>query len=249
MDYYEQQIEKLKKENLELKSENRLKSEFITNISHELKTPLNSVIGFSSILSKNKKNNLDDKQLKYVNTINSNGVKLLKILEYVINLNKIELAKSELHIKTFDLNYIIKEVIELLSTQVDEKAMQLNYSCLCENLNCSSDISKLQFILIHLITNAIKHSKMSVGIIDIALECDDEYFKISIKDNANGISEDIKDIFNNYDKKSNEKQYESLGLGLSVAKNTIQLLQGYIELKSKIDFGSTFIINLPIKGR
>jgi len=234
---YIEKINKLEKLNQELLSENKIKSEFIVNISHEIKTPLNSIIGFSSILKRNKNDNLEDKQLKYLNSINSNGIKLLTILENIIELNKIELQKEELHIKNINLDELMKDILALLQTQIDEKAMKLDYINKSINPIHSTDSDKVKLIIIHIISNAIKFSPMSTGEIDIILDENDDFFEISISNNGEEIDNSIKEIFNTKGK------FENLGLGLSIIKNTINILNGYINIISK-NTNTTFIINL-----
>jgi len=212
-------IEELEKKNLELQSQNQLQSEFIANISHELKTPLNSMIGFSSVLSKNKQNNLEEKQLKYISLINSNSKKLLKILENVIELNKINLSKETLHPKDINLEELIKETISNMQNQIDEKAMNVNFENNCSNTNYTIDTDKLNLVILHIISNAIKFSDMSTGIINISINEDNDNFILTISNNGSKIDDEIVNIFNDKEK------YKELGVGLSVVKNTLNTIQ------------------------
>ena len=231
-------IEKLEKENLILISENKLKSEFIANISHEIKTPLNSMIGFSSVLAKNKQNNLDNKQLKYLNVINSNSIKLLNILENVIDLNKIDLASNTLNPISIDLDVIIKKLIILIQSQINEKAMKIDYINNCKNTNHTIDVDKFNLILLHIISNAIKYSKISTGIITITINETDNNYEIIISDNGCGIDKDIETIFNS------KYEYKGLGTGLSIIKYTISFLNGNIIANKNNPEGTNFTIML-----
>jgi signal transduction histidine kinase len=237
MEKYIKRIEELEKQNAFLLSENSLKSEFIANVSHEIKTPLNSIIGFSSILGKNKNNNLEEKQLKYLNSINTNGLKLLNILENIIILNKIELNKEKLNISTKNLDEFIQDIIKLLKVQVDEKAMKINFLNSSNISTYSTDYDKLSLIIIHIISNAIKFSTISTGIIDLSLHENENNIIINIKNNGTIIEDEIKDLFND------KNNYKNLGLGLSVIKYTIKALNGSIQIETN-DNGTSFIILL-----
>jgi len=237
MEKYIKRIEELEKQNAFLISENNLKSEFIANVSHEIKTPLNSIIGFSSILGKNKNNNLEEKQLKYLNSINTNGLKLLNILENIIILNKIELNKEQLNLSTKNIHEFIQDIIKLLKIQVDEKAMKINFINRSNISTYTTDYDKLSLIIIHIISNAIKFSQISIGVIDIYLDEDDNNIIIDIKNNGTIIEDEIKELFNNKD------NYKDLGLGLSVIKYTIKALNGSIQISTR-DNNTNFIICL-----
>jgi signal transduction histidine kinase len=126
-----------------------------------------------------------------------------------------------------------------MQNQLNEKAMKLNYTNTCKNTMHSTDIDKFNLILIHIISNAIKYSKISIGTININLYEDLNYYKIDIIDNGCGVDEDIITLFNDASK------YKGLGVGLSVIKNAIKLLNGNITIKNNDNKeGTTFIISL-----
>ncbi len=227
-------IRSLKTSNLELLGINKLKSEFIANISHELKTPLNSIIGFSSLLSKNKTDNLDIKQLKYINSINSNGLKLLDIITQTVELSKIESGKMDLNINPVSLADITNTIIRILQIQANEKAIKLEFVNDTNDINliCNTDEVKIKQVLLSLITNSIKSLPRSSGIINVKIDHNNKYFILTIKDNRQYIKKDNKYI----------------NLDLKISRSIIKHLDGYVDLKSSKNKGNIFTIYLPKKA-
>ncbi len=243
---------RLKDSHLELIQANRLKSEFMANVSHELRTPLNSIIGFSSLLMKNKQENLKPKQLKYLNSINTNGINLLDMLSEVIELSKIEVGKIKLNIAPVNIIAILNEMVKLFKTQANEKAIKLDFINYIDKeiLVYSTDDQRIKQILVHLVNNALKFTKQSVGVVNISLDEDDEYYIIRVEDNGIGIDEkDFNTIFKSFNQiqTGDDKEYMGLGIGLAVSKSIIEHLDGSIKLESKKGEGSTFSIYLPKK--
>ncbi len=242
----------LKQAELELIQANRMKSEFMANVSHELRTPLNSIIGFSSLLAKNKKENLDAKQLKYLDSINNNGVKLLQMLSEVIELSKIEVGKLDFIIAPTNLFAVVSSTVQLLQTHAGEKAIELKFvNKINKNIIVyNTDEQKLKQVIVHLISNALKFTPQSSGVINIQLNQNDKYFIIIVKDNGIGIDqENFKKIFKSFAQVQvgDDKEYMGLGLGLTISKTIIETLDGYIDLQSIKDEGSVFSIYLPKK--
>jgi signal transduction histidine kinase len=244
------QTKMLRNSRLELIQSNRLKSEFMANVSHELRTPLNSIIGFSSLLEKNKNKNLDTKQLKYLQLINSNGLNLLKMLSEVIELSKIEAGKVELNIIPVNLILIVNDIAQLMQTQANEKSIELRFTNKINKdiLVYNTDEQKLKQVFVHIVNNALKFAPASNGTVDIILEENNKYFIIIIKDNGIGIElKNFKKIFKSFNQVEygDDKKYMGLGLGLTISKNIIEYLGGYIDLESEKDQWSIFSIYLP----
>ncbi len=245
-----QATKRLQDSRLELIQANRLKSEFMANISHELRTPLNSIIGFSSLLSKNKTKNLDEKQLKYLRSINTNGLHLLEMLSEVIELSKIEVGQIELNIHSVNLIALINEIVSLFQIQANERSIKLDFiNNIQKNiLVYNTDEQKIKQVLVHLINNALKFTTRSSGIINIKLEEDNKYFIIIVKDNGIGIDKkDFQEIFKSFNQlqMGDDKEYLGLGLGLTISKSIIEYLGGYMDLESKKNEGSIFSLYLP----
>lgn len=241
----------LEQANLELKRADKLKSEFLANMSHELRTPLNSIIGFSSILQKNKKENLDDKQLVQLEKINTNGNHLLSLINDILDLSKIEAGKIEVDLRDIDILSLVDTTVGMLQGQAHNKSIKLQSinETGFEKLKISTDDNKLRQVVVNLIGNAIKFVEAGSGSVEVITKLNHNFVEINIKDNGIGIPEDKLDIifeaFRQADG-STTRKYGGTGLGLTISKNIIELLGGKIGVVSKVGDGSTFTIYLPL---
>ncbi len=237
--------------NMELERSNRLKSEFLANMSHELRTPLNSIIGFSNILQKNKPKNLLDKQIDQLEKINRNGMHLLELINNILDLSKIESGKMDADLRDIDIVDTIKSTIELLAFQANIHTKELIFTNSLGKTFYSykTDEQKLKQVLINLVGNAIKFVEEDKGKVEVNLYEDNGILKISVKDNGIGIHKDkfesIFDAFTQSDG-STTRKFGGTGLGLTISKNMLEILGGYIDIDSKLGVGSTFTICLPI---
>ena len=226
-------IKLLQESNHELVELNKLKSESIANIGHELKTPLNSIIGFSSLMSKNKSSNLDEKQLKYINSINKNGLKLLDIISQTIELNKIEAGQMELKLEEIDIFKTISNLVILMQVQADEKAIVLNLKNKLQNQMAISvtDAQRVKQIIMQLISYSLKYIDRSSGIIKIILSQNSKYNIICVQDNTN----------------INKDNINELSIGMKIIKNIVKKLDGKIKSTFEESKGNDFAIYLPRK--
>jgi len=250
--YIQEQAIVLEKANIELQKSDKMKSEFLANMSHELRTPLNSIIGFSNILKKNKKENLDSKQIDQLSKINNNGNHLLGLINNILDLSKIESGRVELDPKDFELIQFLTDIIEMLHAQAHEKKIALVFINKTQNqkIDLFTDDIKLRQVCINLIGNALKFVEKDSGKVEVILSKDDKHINICIKDNGIGIPEDKIDLifepFRQADG-STTRKFGGTGLGLAISKNMINILDGDIEVNSKINVGSSFCIKLPLK--
>jgi len=242
----------LQNANMELEESNRLKSEFLANMSHELRTPLNSIIGFSNILQKNKKENLLEKQLSQLEKINRNGMNLLDLINNILDLSKIESGKMELDIRKVDLVSTISTTLDLIMPQASNGKKKLVFNNkLSKNIYYyETDEQKFKQIVINLVSNAIKFVENTTGEIKVTLIENDGMIKVLVTDNGIGIAEDKIDyIFGAFQQSdgSTTRKYGGTGLGLAISKSMAEMLGGYIDVESQLNFGSTFALCLPKK--
>ena len=241
----------LKNINMQLEESNRLKSEFLANVSHELRTPLNSIIGFSNILQKNKKGNLEPKQTDQLEKINRNGINLLDLINNILDLSKIESGKMELELREIDIISTIYNTLELLMPQATNNAKKISFT---NSLGSSiykykTDEQKIKQVIVNVVSNGLKFIKQGSGEINVSVFEDDGILKIAVKDNGVGIPEDKFDkIFEAFRQSdgSTTREFGGTGLGLTISKNILELLGGYIDIISTVGVGSTFTICLPI---
>jgi PAS domain S-box-containing protein len=230
---------------------NRIKSEFLTNMSHELKTPLNSIIGFSDLLNEGIPGPLNEKQKRYAQFIFSNGNNLLNIINDILELSKAEADEGELTIKEFSVDESINKSILAVLPQLRKKNIKLNYSSENNPLWISADENKFRQIMENLLGNAVKFTPAD-GSIDISSKQEGDLVTIKVKDTGIGIPEDsIDKIFKPFIQleSSLNRNFEGTGLGLTLAKRYVEMHGGNISVESKIGKGSCFRVELPVNRR
>ena len=231
-------------------SANRAKSEFLSNMSHEIRTPLNAVIGFSELLSSMVNN---DKERSYLSAINTAGNSLLLLINDILDLSKVEAGKIELQFSPTSIRKIIEDIKGMFSISLNKKNLQFL-------LNIQNDFpttiiideSRLRQIMLNLIGNATKftergHIKVSVNAIRNDVKKESIDMEIHIEDTGIGIDEkNLESIFESFNqqKGQSQKQFGGTGLGLTICKKLVELMNGHISAKSTKGEGSTFSIVL-----
>ncbi len=247
-----QQLEETKKEIEkkadELTKSGKYKSEFLANMSHELRTPLNSIILLSSLLQKNSKKTLNEDDIKKAKTIFDSGNELLRLINDILDLSKVEAGKMEVIVDDFSSNELEQYLYDNFEYTAKDK--ELDFIVEDEyNGYIKNDKDKILQILKNLISNAFKFTKQ--GSITVKVENSKEFedgFKISVIDTGIGIAKQKQsDIFKAFTQAdgSTSREYGGTGLGLSITKELSKLLGGALTLKSKENEGSSFTIELP----
>jgi len=224
------------------------RTEFIATVSHELRTPLNSIIGFSGVLQKNLQQRLSNRDLEYLGKINRNGKHLLGLINNILELAKTETGKLHPVIRPLDPVRLVSEVVEMLQPQASAKQLYLELDIDQPPGEISSDADKFEQILVNLIGNAIKFTHQ--GGVTIYLDTTaDHHLQIDIEDTGIGIAEEqlhfIFEPFRQADSGIN-RRYEGTGLGLTIARNLVTLLNGTITVDSHPGVGSRFRMRLPL---
>lgn len=238
-------IQTVKKQNEKIKADEKLQNQFLANISHDLRTPLNSIIGFSDALSNNCFGKLNNKQSEYVNDIKIAGLKLLEMINEVLDITKIESHTVKLNLSDTDISVLIDEICNTLNPLFEKKELNIIKKT-NTNITIKADYIKLQQILINIIGNAIKYSPPK-GTITIKTNQNKQNLIISIKDEGLGIGKKYhKKIFKKFFQiPENMSSEPSTGLGLTIANEFIKLHNGKIEIKSQTGKGAEFIITIP----
>ena len=246
------EIEKAKKEidkrADELESSNQYKSEFLANMSHELRTPLNSVILLSSLLSKNNKENLNEADIQKAKVINESGNELLRLINDILDLSKIESGKMELIVDKIDTNELIKSYNEIFSHTAKDKGLEFK---VIDNIKGTfyNDKDRLGQVIRNLISNAFKFTKDGSITLEISNTSNEKLpIKVSVIDTGMGIPKEKQElIFKAFTQAdgSTSREYGGTGLGLSISTELSHLMKGEIELNSEVGEGATFSILLP----
>lgn len=239
----------------------RYKSEFLANVSHELRTPLNSLLLLAQLLADNKENNLLPKQLEYMRTIYGSGVDLLRLINDLLDLSKIEAGKAEVVPGSVSVGELAATAERRFRMLVAEKGLELRVDLPPGGTDAviRTDIQKLQQIISNLLSNAIKFTER--GGVTISFQLASEGHKdnagrwkereiavVSVTDTGIGIPPDKQDMifeaFRQADGTTSRK-YGGTGLGLSICRELAALLGGTIGLASEENKGSTFTLRLP----
>lgn len=241
----------LVKASLAAQDANMAKSKFLASISHDLRTPLSSVIGFSLLLAKNKSGNFNEKEMSYLHRIIANSKYLLHLIDNILSLTKFEFRETQANFSSIDLKNCINEVIQQIEGRFFGKKIDFKL-IIPENLSpLISDEEKLQRIINNLLDNAIKFSKDTVIIEVIENPKTHRAISLNITDKGIGIApENISKIFSPFFQvdSSFNKEYSGTGLGLSIVKNLCNLLDYKIEVKSSLNKGTTVSVQFSDKA-
>ena len=235
--------------NKALEDADRIKSEFLANVSYELRPPLTSIIGYSEMLSRKYAGELNDQQHEYVNNVVSSAQKLTNLVDDVMNLTVIEAGKVELELSEFDVIEAINSMIGLVSSQ-----LQLN------NIDCKliydeakqhkmmADKTRFKQIILKLLNNSMEYSDPNSEI-RIVIVGEEEFYSITVIDRGKGIPLSEQDyIFNKFYQGGSIKTSgrSGTGLGLSLVKKFVELHNGAIEFSSVENQGSSFTCKFPV---
>ena len=252
------------------KRADQLKTAFLENLSHEIRTPLNAIVGFSSLLESIGDISEDDK--KFVSHINSGGESLLKIVDSIMHVSKIQIGDYKISFTEFNINRLMQQLYEEFNVsdeylKKNKLELIVNLEACSENKTIYSDENVIRTILFNLIENAIKytetgkvefgyrlpgvktHSPASQREENTTLSIPNKSIQFYVNDTGIGISEeDIKYIFEKFRKiaPGKTKLYRGLGLGLTIAKSMVEQLNGKIWIESEIDKGSVFYFSFPL---
>ncbi len=232
---------------LKAEENDRLKSAFLANISHEIRTPINGILGFAELL---KLPDLTDEQmLHYVHIIETCSARMLNIVNDILDISKIESGIMKVSLSDINVTEILDYLFELFKYESDKKGIKLIKvePILGNPMRISTDKEKLIAILTNLLKNAIKFSHL--GTINYGYSIQKQNLEFFVKDTGIGISkEKISTIFERFIRGDHEMsaKYEGAGLGLSIAKAYVDMLGGKIWVKSEKDIGSEFYFTLPL---
>ena len=220
---------------------NKLKSQFLASMSHELRTPLNAIGGFSELLSDQVAGPLNDKQLRFLGHIRDGAKHLLRLINDILDLSKIEAGESKLEITNQNAAAVVEQVVEGVESLVRQKSLELQTHC-DPHLRVRADLRRLMQILYNLLSNAIKFTPVD-GNIDIKVIADGDLLRFEVTDSGPGIApEDQEIIFEEFRQAgpSSGGVKEGTGLGLAITKKLIERHGGRIEVESQPGVGSTF---------
>jgi PAS domain S-box-containing protein len=226
----------------------RLKTAFLSNMSHEIRTPLNSIIGFSYLLYNREVP--PDKQKLYLQQINASSQMLLRLIQDIIDISKIEAGQLGIEYSTFDLKLMLQELFQHFSSETAASGKKIAITC--SNLDTSlmyhSDFIRIKQVYSNLLSNALKFTES--GSIRFGYEAKDDHISFFVKDTGIGIKdEDQAHLFQRFMRIENRlsRDARGTGLGLAICKNIVELLGGSISFESDYQKGTVFTFRLPYK--
>lgn len=226
----------------------KLKSAFLANMSHDLRTPINGILGFADLLRDHSL--AFSEREEYLNIIKSSGNQLLNLINDIIDISKIEANQLTIKEDILSINTLLEELQILFSKEIEETGkrikLKLTKPLKNEDSEIYTDPARLQQILINLLSNAIKFTES--GTIEFGYKIEGKHMTIYVADTGRGIKEEKIDyIFERFAQVDQEEldMFMGTGLGLAICKGLVNLLDGSIWVESKVGEGSTFFFKIP----
>ncbi|MGZ8259756.1 MAG: ATP-binding protein [Caldimonas sp.] len=230
---------------------NVAKAQFLATISHEIRTPMNGVLGTAELLLDTP---LMPSQRRLVETAHLSATALLTLIDDVVDLSRIEASKLTLHPTNFDLRALVSEVVDLMATTARDKPVTLSCTIAAALPDrVEGDPVRLRQVLVNLLHNAVKFTERGRIVLDVIVlagSADAVQLRFEVRDTGIGISEDqfdsVFDAFTQVDA-SSTRRHGGSGLGLAIVKELAELMGGRVGVDSRVDQGSTFWFELPVR--
>jgi signal transduction histidine kinase len=233
--------------NDKLAEASKLKSQFLANVNHELRTPLSSIIGYARLVRRETGEQISPLQRENLEDLLHNAERLLGLIDSLLDFAKIELGKTEVKLEAVKLDALIQEVAATFEPMLNGSSVRISRDVTQGMAPVFTDREKLRQIILNLLGNAIKFTDR--GEIRVAAFRDDNNVKLSVADTGIGIERaDIGRIFEEFDRGrlTSDGKYRGTGLGLAIVKRLVKGLGGAIAVESELGKGSKFIVTLPL---
>lgn len=237
----------------EILENDKMKSEFLANISHELRTPLNVIFGSVQLMelymSNNQYNESKEKVIRNIATMKQNCFRLLRLVNNLIDISKIDAKTFEIHLANRNIISVIEEITMSVADFIENKGINLVFNTAIEEKVMACDDDKIERILLNLLSNAIKFTPFG-GSIVVNIYSEKENLYITVEDNGIGIPENKQSqIFQRFCQIDEifTRMHEGCGIGLNLVKSLVEMHGGAITFKSEVGVGTSFVIKLPIK--
>jgi PAS domain S-box-containing protein len=242
------QNELLRRQHIQLEQASALKSQFLANMSHEFRTPLNAILGYTSMLLQGVAGELQPQQKRNLARVDSNSKHLLSLINDILDISRIEAGKMPLHASEFPIPELVAEVMAELDPIILRSKLKVTTELDSEATLLHSDRQKVKQIVLNLLSNALKFTPEGSITVTSRLRSTDDTLAIAVKDTGIGIApEDQSKIFEDFRQADNSptREYGGAGLGLSICRRLANMLGGRITVESKVAGGSTFTLVLP----
>ena len=237
----------IQKANEELKKLDELKSQFFANVSHEVRTPLTSIIAPIQTLSQGDAGDLTKDQQGLIEQVYRNSLRLLDMINQMLDFAKIDAGQMKIILAKMDLEEIVMDTVAIFKEVAERKGIRMRYVRKGVIPLVFLDQNKFERILTNLVRNAIKFTE--TGSIFIRLKCEKEMIVLEVEDTGIGIPEDhLPHIFERFKQVdgSSTRRFEGTGLGLTIVKESVDLMKGRVTAVSELGKGTTFSVELPV---
>ncbi|BDB01047.1 sensor histidine kinase [Clostridium botulinum] len=244
-----QENKKLYEELEKNKVEHRQRAEFYANISHDLKTPINIIYSAIQVMNMALDNKKIDTIEKYIGVIKQNCYRLLRLVNNIVNTNKIESGCCKIKLNNNNIVSLVEDIVTSVSTYVENNDMDIIFDTDTEEKIIACDKDMIERVVLNLISNSVKYKQRGKGSIQVTVQDKEDRVIVSVKDNGIGIPKNIqKNVFNRF-VQSNRKEYDlttcSSGIGLALVKSIIDMHDGNIQINSRENKGTEIIFELP----
>jgi signal transduction histidine kinase len=230
----------------EAETANKAKENFLATMSHEFRTPLGIVLGYAGLLNDEVAGPINDAQRKQLERISTASTHLLRLIEEILTISKVNAGRGEPDLEMVDLSALLRDAVALLAPLAEAKKLMLALDLPEVPIVFPTDPGKFRQIVFNLAANAVKFTK--VGEVRLALQKEDEALLLRVSDSGIGISpEDAEHLFESFwqVRQAGQRLPAGTGLGLSITRQLAQLLGGDVSIESIPGQGSTFIVRLP----
>lgn len=235
--------------NSELEEANRAKSQFLTMISHELKTPLTSIIAFNRSLSKSLGNSLSERQAKQFDALSRNSKHLKMLIEELLDGSAASAGKMKLHFEEVSPEKVVQDAVQLVQAEVEGRKQQLAISMDAADVTFNGDADRLKQVVSNLLSNASKYSPAKSEI-RLSVMADEEHISFNVTDRGIGISEpDQKKLFSTFfrTEQAIASGAPGTGIGLVIVRSIVDGHGGTVKIDSELGSGTTVSVELPLK--
>ncbi|MBI1273510.1 MAG: PAS domain-containing protein [Alphaproteobacteria bacterium] len=237
----------LRASNAALATADRLKSEFVANVSYQLRTPLNTITGFAEILSNQYFGTLNERQLEYARTMMESSKRLKALIDDVLDLATIEAGRMMLDRRSVQVSQLLQAVSHLIGERARQQSLEIVVDCDAAVGSIEVDEKRIKQVLFNLVSNAIQYTPPG-GRIVLQGRRQEQWVTLNVVDNGIGISsQDQERIWGKFERANPQARQSGAGLGLALVRSFVELHGGRIELKSQLNQGTTITCILPVR--